>query len=162
MRHLLILALLFISCSKNSNSDQQPEQTPKDPLKLSSKLVGTWKLTAKISNPAFDYTGDGVPESDVYAALPSCYKNLGFTCNQNGTGVLDFNCSIKLPTKWQVTDISKIFRYNFSTDGGASYGADVKDTIIELTNTKLVYRYAHELGAPGTYYTVTETYSKQE
>lgn len=160
MRSLLILALLFISCSKSSNSDQQPEQPPKDPLNLSAKLVGTWKITAATSTPAYDWNRDGVAETDMYATRTSCEKNLGFIFLPDGTGEMDFTCSIKCPTKWEVVNNSKIFKYNFSTNGGSTWGADVKDTIVELTASKFVIRSLNE-PEPGKFHTITRAYAKQ-
>ena len=82
-----LLPLLFLlSCSKENNSE--PVDT-EDPKHVSANVVGQWKLIAETSSPAYDWNGDGTPETDRFAVYSNCEKERIFNFVQGGTGTAD-------------------------------------------------------------------------
>ena len=158
MRIILFSCLLFLSCNKGGYSNRTTEP-PKDPLGLSTKLMGSWKLSAESSNPAYDADGNGTLETNLFAIYDACRKDAGFNFSNNGKGSIRQNCSLNWSMNWEIKNNSTELHYNFSTNGGSTYGSFLETKIIELTNSILKISFVTQ-PPNGQFYTITSTYTK--
>ncbi|MGE7776861.1 lipocalin family protein [Chitinophaga sp. NPDC101104] len=137
-----------VSCSKKKKDEAGPSGS------VTQMLVGTkWRLTAQTINPAVDVTGDGVPDSDMFAFMPECAKDDYVIFSTGGVYQLfegQKKCSDaqEAPGTWVLFNNDKSLRV---TDEDGSFEAE----ILSISATELKFRYNEEVD--GKNVKVTET-----
>ena len=135
-----------LSCKKNK--DETAGKTKTELL-----TTGTWKLTAYTSSPAYDWYGNGVYATDIFAALNPCQADGFDTYKTNGIMEINEGAIKCQPTDpqtftatWAFTDNEKKIRY----DGVDDY------ELVELTTTTM--RLQSTFVENGVTYTHYETF----
>jgi hypothetical protein len=139
-------ATLILSCKKEKNDN--PPKTKTELL-----TTGTWKYTACIVNPAYDYYGNGNPVTDIFAIMESCEKDDFEIFKTNG--IWEYNNG---PTKCDQLDPQIIYSepWSFTANETKVIVGTVECTILELTETTLKLRYTFD--DAGITYTEEDTY----
>jgi hypothetical protein len=143
---LVAWATVTVSCKKEDNEKKQKTKTEL----LTS---GSWKRTALISNPAYDWNGNGVSATDVLSIMFPCEKDNLDTYKTNGIMETDegpTKCNAGDPqtwtATWQLIDNESKILY----DGSYTY------TLVEVTETTLKLSATFEEN--GVTYTHDESY----
>lgn len=143
---LVILTVAVIAgCKKDDNSS---------PSKTQLLTSGSWKLTAANADPAIDINQDGVVENDIFAVLPTCFKDNLFIFKTNNTYVVDEGA-----TKCNVSDpqIMESSNWKFSDNESnimiGDPGSETIAQLLELSSTVLKMKIVVTDGS----YTLTET-----
>jgi hypothetical protein len=103
MRHL-ILYLLFsiLICSCN---DHLKIEKNNDPQRYAdSQFVGSWKITAVVSDIPWDWDNNGTTEKNIYAIWSGCQKDNLYTLVGDKTGTYKLNCNSTIIGSWLVVD----------------------------------------------------------
>jgi hypothetical protein len=145
---LMISMMTTFSCKKN-------EDNGKSAIKTKTALItaGSWKRTALISTPAYDWNANGVFDTDVLNIMFPCEKDNFETYFLNGlveTNEGPSKCSSSDPQTWTAT-----WRFADNETKLVWNGAD-EYTLIELTATTLKFQSTFVEG--GVTYTHVETY----
>ncbi|WP_423737626.1 lipocalin family protein [Chitinophaga caseinilytica] len=137
-----------VSCSKKKKDEAGPSGS------VTKMLVGTkWRLTAQTINPAVDVTGDGVPDSDMFAFKPACAKDDYVVFSAGGVyqlfeGQKKCTETQEAPGTWVLYNNDKSLRV---TDEDGSFEAE----IISISGSELKIRYTEVMD--GKNIQVTET-----
>lgn len=129
---LVLSTILFFSCSKD---DAAGGDTSKRQLLTSAP----WKMIAYTSNPAEDWNGDGIKETDVFSIMESCEKDDLFIFKTNGDVVIDYKTKCEGDNGPNTATEKWALRNNDKTLMLSEYvGADEDEfEIVELTATRL-------------------------
>jgi len=142
-----LLAIVgFVSCKKDK--DDHVTKTKTELL-----TTGTWKYTACIVSPAYDYYGNGNPVTDIFAIMQPCEKDDFEVFKTNG--VWEYN---EGPTKCDQSSPQIVYSepWSFTANETKVIVGTVECTILELTETTLKLRYTFE--DAGITYTEEDTY----
>jgi len=146
--YLLSLGIFSFSCKKgdvDANSDPQGY--------ADSQVVGIWKITAVNADIAYDWDGNGIPETDLYPALSVCDKDNLYTFNPDKTGSFKKNCNSTQPGEWQIYQSSTLIIIP------ATAPAELQK-IISMTSVEFVTTV--QVVAPsGQTITLSKTWSRQ-
>ncbi len=152
-RPILLFASIFIivvvSCQKDKDKDD--DNTTKTKTELLT--TGTWKYTAAIINPAYDYYGDGIAATNLFSIMKDCEKDDFEVYKTNGTW--EYN---EGPTKCDAS-YPQVFSLPWSFADNETkllLGGD-EHTILELNATTLKLRYTFD--DAGVIYTEEDTYT---
>ena len=144
----LITVVVFASCIKVDK-----HYIPAWAKKTELITMGSWKRTALISNPAYDWNANGVFDTNILYTMFPCEKDNFETYQSNGMVVTNegaTKCTSSDPQTWSVT---------WSFDNNATKliwdGNDVY-TLLELTETTL--KFQSTFTENGMTYTQVETY----
>jgi len=146
---LLILAAwatVAVSCKKEDNEKKQKTKTE-------LLTADSWKRTALISNPAYDWNGNGVSATDVLSIMFPCEKDNFDTYKTNGIVQTDegpTKCNAGDPQTWTATWVFADNETKLIFDGYDEYILD------ELTATTL--KFHSTFVENGVTYTQDETY----
>jgi len=149
MLSLLITAIIAaFSCKKNNNDNVVPKKTKTELI-----TAGSWKRTALISTPAYDWNANGISDTNVLNIMFPCEKDNFETYYSNGTVVTNegpSKCYASDPQTWTVA-----WRL---ADNETKLIWDVDDeyTLIELSETTL--KFKSTFVENGVSYTHVETY----
>jgi len=136
----------FISCKKDDNENKQKTKTE-------LLTAGSWKRTALISNPAYDWYADGTFATDVLSVMKPCESDNSYIFRSNGTGETDeesTKCDQSDPQTWPFSWVFADNETKLIFDGFDEY------TLLELTETKL--KFTSTFVENGVTYTQDETY----
>ncbi|NTS40245.1 hypothetical protein HRG84_04945 [Flavisolibacter sp. BT320] len=153
---LLLLSCLF-ACSKSSTETPVDKDDPKG---QKTKLIGSWKLSAQVTDTPYDFDGDGTNDTDLFAMYSSCGKDQGFVFNADGTGSRKFSCQPARLTTWKVISNSDSIAFMMSVDNGQTFTDGGKVELVDVTSTQLVLRYKMSL-VQSPVLQLTDTYVKQ-
>jgi len=141
-------ASTVISCKKDKDKDDNTAKTKTELL-----TAGTWKYTASIINPAYDYYGDGNATTDIFSIMKACEKDDYEIYKTDGTWEYNEGPTKCDPSYPQVFTLP----WSFTANETKLLLGGVEHTILELTATTLKLRYDVEDG--GVIYTEVDTYS---
>ena len=135
-----------VSCKKDDSENKQKTKTE-------LLTTGSWKRTALISNPAYDWYADGTFATDILSVMKPCESDNLYIYRSNGTGETDEG-----PAKCDQSDPQTLpFAWTFADnetklifDGFDEY------TLLELTETTL--KFTSTFVENGVTYTQDETY----
>jgi len=143
---LVAVVVTAVSCKKDDGENKQKTKTE-------LLTTGSWKRTALISNPAYDWNANGVSATDVLSIMFPCEKDNLDTYKTNGIMETDegpTKCNAADPqtwtATWQLIDNESKILY----DGSYTY------TLVEVTETTLKLSATFEEN--GVTYTHDETY----
>lgn len=143
---LAFAALVVLSCKKNKDT-----ATTKTRTELLT--TGTWKYTASVITPAYDYYGDGNAVTDIFSIMKPCekddyeiYKADGIWQYKEGATMCDPSDPQEFSDSWR-----------FAANEKKLFVGSVEHTILELTQTTLKLRYTIKEG--NITYTEEDTYS---
>ncbi len=147
--YFFITAFLFSSCKKHlqTNANQDPQGY------ADSQVVGTWKITAVVSDILWDWDGNGIPEKNIYNTWTACQKENLYNFISDFTAAFKLNCSLSEAGTWQIID-TKYLEY-----AAISVGLE-SEKFISMTNVefKTTKDYTLSNGQPAT---ITKTWSRQ-
>ena len=147
--YLFITILLFSACKKHiQNNANQDTQGYAD-----SQVVGTWKITAVVSDVLWDWDGNGIPEKNIYNTWTACQKENLYNFIGDFTATFKLTCSVSEPGTWKIID-TKYLEYATISVGLES------EKFISMTNVefKTTKDYTLSNGQPAT---ITKTWSRQ-
>ena len=143
---VIILSLLFYGCKKEKDDNI---------IKTKTELLtaGSWKRTALVSNPAYDWNGDGTFDTNILNTMKGCEKDNFDTYKTNG--IIETNegatkCNAYDP---QTSTATWVFAAN---ETKLIFDATYEYTLIELTATTL--KFQSTFVENGVSYTHVETY----
>jgi hypothetical protein len=118
-----------------------------------SQFVGVWKITGITSDVAWDFDGNGTPETNIFATLSACKKDNLYTFVGNKTGTFKFDCSLTKDGSWEIIS-TKYLQY---TPLGLS---PESETVISMTSVQFKSTLDITLsnGQPAT---ITKTWTRQ-
>ena len=150
-KYKLALVVLAIMLNLFSSCDRDPVA----PAKTTTELLtaGSWKYTACIVTPAYDYYGTGNPVTDIFAIMKPCEKDDFEVYKTNG--IWEYNHG---PTKCDPTEPQVVYSEPWSLIANETkimIGTS-ECTILELTDTTLKIRYTFV--DAGVTYTEEDTY----
>jgi hypothetical protein len=137
-----------LSCKK-----EKDDSTPAAKTKTELITTGSWKRTALVSNPAYDWNANGVFDTNILNTMFSCEKDNFETYQKNGMVVTSegaSKCNASDPQTWSVTWSFGDNETKLIWDGNDVY------TLLELTETTL--KFQSTFVENGVTYTQTETY----
>jgi|SRR6187399_465173 len=143
----LIIVVVFASCKK----DKDYTTTAKTKTELIT--MGSWKRTALISNPAYDWNANGVFDTNILNTMFPCEKDNFETYQANGMVLTNegvTKCGSSDPQTWSVTWSFGDNETKLIWDGNDVY------TLLELTETSL--KFQSTFTENGVTYTQVETY----
>jgi len=143
---LIVAAIAFISCKKDNSESKQKTKTE-------LLTTGSWKRTALISNPAYDWYGDGTFATDVLSVMKPCELDNLDTYRPNGIWELNegpTKCDQGDPQTWTLSWAFADNETKLIFDGYDEYILD------ELTETTL--KFHSTFVENGVTYTQVETY----
>lgn len=146
-----IIALLSIcSCSKNGGTEQLDMTNQHTAL-----VTGTWEIVAKTGSVAYDWNGDGTPETDIYSSMTDCQKGFNIYFAPGMDGVVHQDCAtLQKQITWNLTENG--WRLNWAIVGSSI----VFEKIISISSTQL--RTEIKAQPPGSAeIIITNTYKKQ-
>jgi hypothetical protein len=154
MRNLLLL-LLYILIIPGCKKDDTPQnQQANNAVKNAALLEGTWKVSAVVSDKAFDVDGNGTAETDLYSASPNCARQFALTFISGGTGYVRPDCvTAERAMTWNLTNDGNTINYAMSGTG------TLQEDIVILNATTL--KTTSKLQRNGETYTLSNTYTKQ-
>jgi hypothetical protein len=137
--------LVFFSCKKDDNNDA---------AKTKTELLTTksWKYTASTVTPAYDYYGDGVMATNIFAIMKACEKDDFETYKTSGIWEYDEGPSKCDPLYPQVFSDT----WSFAAGESELFVGTVLHRILELTETTLKLQFTFE--ELGITYTAEDTY----
>jgi len=143
---LLLMITITLSCKKDND---EPAAKTKTELITS----GSWKRTAFIANPAYDWNADGTFDTNLLNTMFPCEKDNFETYQTNGLVITDEGVTKCNPSDPQTWSVSWRFSNNETKliwDIGDEY------TLLELTATTL--KFQSTFVENGVTYTHVETY----
>ena len=144
----LIAVFVFVSCKIDKNYIPATAKTKTELI-----TMGSWKRTALISNPAYDWNANGVFDTNILNTMFPCEKDNFETYQSNGMVVTNegaTKCNLSDPQTWSVT-----WRFGDNETKLIWDGNDVY-TLLELTETTL--KFQSTFTENGVTYTQVETY----
>lgn len=141
-----LVAMAILSCNKNKDA------TTTSKTKTELLTAGTWKFTAAVITPAYDYYGDGNSVTDIFSIMKPCEKDDYEIYKTNGIWEYHEGPTTCYPANPQEFSDSWHFANN---ETKLFVGVD-EITILELTETTLKVRYTFE--DAGITYTEIDTY----
>ena len=142
----ILSSTLFFSCNKKKENTTVKTNT-------GLLTMGTWKFTAAVITPAYDYYGDGNSVTDIFSIMKPCEKDDYEIYKTNGTWEYHEGPTTCYPLDPQEFSDSWHFADN---ETKLLVGSD-ELSILELTATTLKLRYTFE--DDGVIYTEEDTYS---
>jgi hypothetical protein len=99
--------LLLLSCSKKVEEKDFTAQN-------TALLLGSWKLTAMVSDSAYDWDGNGTVEADMFSVLDTCEKNQRITFQNTTNCLYQFDCNEIRNGVWKLMQngSSLVFTFN--------------------------------------------------
>ena len=125
LTYLLASSILLFSC--NDHLEIEANNNPQG--YADSQVVGEWKITAVHSSIAYDWDGNGTPETDIFNSWSDCDKDHLYTFVGNKSGVYKLNCNTTLNGVWQIFEV----RYLEYTPDGLS---TLSEKIISMTSNE--------------------------
>ncbi len=154
-KYFLLLTVITVCLGLHSCKKEEAEKTP------SELIIGTWRMTAAVSSPAYDWDGDGNPETDLYGTVftEQCLRDDDLIFNTNGT--LTFNPNIlcegetsadyDFVSDWSIPNETQLI----ITGDGESLTAN------SFSINETTFSYSVSETYEGTSYTITYTFTKQ-
>lgn len=137
--------ITFLSCHKSGDTNNAK-------TKAALLISGIWKYTASTITPAYDYYGDGITSTNLFAIMKACEKDDFETYKANG--IWEYN---EGPTKCDASADQVVGdTWHFSANETKIFVGPVEHTILELSETTLKLRYSFEVA--GVTYTEEDTY----
>ena len=151
----LIALLLMITVIATTLSCKKDKEENANTVKSKTELItkGSWKRTALVSNPAYDWNANGVFDTNILNTMFSCEKDNFETYQANGMVVTNegaTKCDSSDPQTWSVTWSFGDNETKLIWDGNDVY------TLLELTETTL--KFQSTFTENGVTYTQVETY----
>ena len=147
----LLLMITGITTTLSCKKDKDDSSAVKTKTELLTR--GSWKRTALISNPAYDWNGNGVFDTNNLNTMFPCEKDNFETYQTNGMVVTNegaTKCNSSDPQTWSVTWSFGDNETKLIWDGNDVY------TLLELTETTL--KFQSTFTENGVSYTQVETY----
>jgi len=144
----LIVVFVLVSCKKDKGNSDHIAKTKTELL-----TTGSWKRTALISNPAYDWYADGTFATDILSVMKPCEKDNFDTYKTNGIWELNEGATKCDPADPQTWSLSWAFADN---ETKLIFGGTDEYTLDELTATTLKFRSTFVEN--GVTYTHVETY----
>jgi len=134
----VILVITGATSILSCNKDDDDNNTTKTKTELLT--AGTWKYTACVISPAYDYYGDGVMATDLFAIFKPCEKDDFEVYKTDGTW--EYN---EGPTKCDPSYPQAFSEpWSFTANETKLLVGTDEIEILELTATKLKVRYSFE------------------
>jgi len=149
----LIVLLLMISVITPTLSCKKEKDENSFKTKTELITTGSWKRTALVSTPAYDWNADGTFDTNILNTMFPCEKDNFETYQTNGMVVTDegaTKCNSSDPQTWSVTWAFGDNETKLIWDGNDVY------TLLELTETNL--KFQSTFVENGVTYTQVETY----
>lgn len=143
--------LLFVISACNDHLKIEANNLPQG--YADSQLVGSWKITAVVSNTPYDWDGNGTAETDLYSTLTACDKDNLYTFVGNKTGTYKFNCNTTKNGTWQIFNVQQL---EYTPEG---QNTEV-EKIISMTSVQFKTQYDYFI-PPAQIFTLTKTWSRQ-
>ena len=105
---IILTALTFLACHKSSPTEPKNASSA-----LADSLIGTWKLTAQVSDRPISVNGNGVFNTDVFSQLSDCDRQYTYHFQPQGQGSLQINCNTEKQITWEVS--GRMFIYKWGT-----------------------------------------------
>src|SRR5262245_31224953 len=102
MVRLILYCLVSVLCLSSCNDHLKIEKNNDPQGVADSQVVGTWKITAVVSDVPWDWNGDGSTEKNIYATWGACQKDNLYTFVGDKTGTFQINCSSTYPGSWEI------------------------------------------------------------
>ena len=147
--YLILTCLLLGSC--NDHLEIEANNLPQG--YADSQVVGSWKITAVMSDAPFDWDGNGSVETNVYNAWASCEKDNLYTFVGNKTGTYRLNCNLTKTGTWQIFNVKDL---QYTPDGMNT----VTERIISMTSVQFKTTRLYFV-PPASNVTLTTTWSRQ-
>jgi len=144
----LIAMAGFVSCKKDKDNNSITAKTKTELL-----TTGSWKRTALISSPAYDWYGNGVFDTDILNIMMPCEKDNTDTYKTNGifeTNEGATKCDPSDPQTWTLT-------WTFA-DNETKLIFDGTDEYILEELTAITLKFRTTFVGNGVTYTHVETY----
>lgn len=146
----IAIMLLFANCKKSN-----PIPIPDNTVQNQQFLIGNWHLVGQFSDLPFDWNGDGMTETEMYALLDSCDKKYYLKFDNDTRGSLSLNCRSYTPIQWDLENRGNKIKI-FPIVGTGREEDIVKIDQQNLTTTKKV-----ETSFRGVTRIVTSIYKKE-
>jgi len=135
--NFLRYALVLVACTTLFSFCKKDQENPPGKTKMELITSGSWKRTALISNPAYDWYANGTSDTDVLSYMWPCEKDNFEMYGKNGvfeTNEGPTKCDAADPQTWSVT-------WSFIDNESKLLFDGVDEYIIEeLTETTLKFR----------------------
>jgi hypothetical protein len=118
-----------------------------------AQVIGSWKITAVISDVPNDWNSDGIPETDLYSTWSACQKDNLYLFAVDYTGTFKLNCNRTETGSWQIVN-TRYLQFN-SPATGTELEKIFAMTSVEFKTTR---GYTLANGQPAT---VTKTWTRQ-
>jgi hypothetical protein len=149
----LILYSIFIgniavSCNKIDTDDNDDPQGYAD-----SQVIGTWKITGLNADAPYDWDGNGVPETNLFPAIPACDKDNLYVFEPDKTGSFKKSCSLTQDGTWEIYQTKHLIITPTSAPAEM-------EKITAMSSTEFVT--SRQVVAPsGETFTISKTWSRQ-
>jgi len=147
--YILIFCLGIFACRRHLKIEKN-----NDPQGYAdSQVVGSWKITAYISNAPYDWNGDGVAETDIYKNWTVCQKDNLYIFVGDKTGNFKLDCSTNGPGEWGIINTQYLSYY-------ISGQVPDYEQFIDMTNNE--FKTKKEVTVlNGQSFTLTKTWTRQ-
>ena len=140
---LLLLASVFVFSSCQKTSVLANEQS----------IEGTWVVTGIASDRAYDFNGDGYPETDIYGSYTSCQRDVVAVFSSGGYGQMRQGCNATWQNiNWQLTNGNRTLNIELPTD-------DLNLSLQQFDNYTI--RGVDQVLINGNYYNITYTFQRR-
>ncbi|RYZ57643.1 MAG: hypothetical protein EOO14_10745 [Chitinophagaceae bacterium] len=154
---ILMLLISLFACRKSSTETTIDKDDPKE---HKTRLIGSWKLSAQVTDTPYDFDGDGTNDTDLFAMYSSCGRDQGFVFNADATGSRKFACQPVRLTTWKIFSHSDSIAFSMSSNNGQTFTDGGKVELVNVTSSQLVLRYKMKM-LQSPVLQLTDTYVKQ-
>ena len=149
-----LLYLLFCCAFLSACNDHLKIEANNNPQGYAdSQVVGAWKITALKSDIAYDWDGNGTPETDIFNSWSACDKDHLYTFVGNKTGVYKINCSTTVNGVWQIFNTQQL---EYTPDGMST----LAEKIVAMTSNEFKTTRTVAVTS-GQIFTLTKTWTRQ-
>lgn len=151
MKALLYISISFLIVSCNDHL--KIEKNNDGPGVADSQVVGTWKVTAVVSDVSWDYNNDGTSETNIYLTWTACQKDNLYTFVGDKTGTFKLDCNNTKNGSWEIIQTQYL---NYTPLGGSPES----EKLSQMTSIQFKSSVALTLpnGQPAT---ITKTWDRQ-